>query len=81
MLMQQVLDNDAHWLTGWVKEEIVISKQVKTMNRAEGQYHLSHVYVDLLETPTTIIKTITRYVNNNARASKKYAAKFQLMFV
>ena len=37
----------------WIKEAITIRKQGATMNRDEGQYHLSHVFDDLLVDKTS----------------------------
>ena len=48
------MDNEAHCFTRWV-EAIVIWKQDKTMNRDKGQYHMNHVFDDLLKTTRSTI--------------------------
>ena len=45
----RIIDKDCDRYKRWIKEAIAIRKQGTTMNRAEGQYHLSHEFDDLLK--------------------------------
>ena len=45
----KVIDNETDYYKRWIKEAVHIRKRRgATMNRDEGQYHLSHVYDELL---------------------------------
>ena len=49
----RILGRESDRYKRWIKEAITIIKQGATMNRDEGQYHLTHVFDDLLVDKTS----------------------------
>ena len=62
----QIVGRECNKYKRWIKEAISIRKAGCTMNRDEGQYHLSHMFDDLLLEKKSIRRLETKKQSRKA---------------